>query len=201
MIPTDHGKPRDHRDRVPHSSLALITLAMVALVGSDTTAAAADGEAASGDRVLTAPGFRGSLLGVEIQAKSLGIVLDVSESMERALPTIQAELKRKASRNPVLHVDGTGIIRPAPDAGVTDGVASDTLTALSVFSEHTTAETVLWITDLADPLNRSGLDALEEFCRDSGPRLLLLSVGAEPPRSLRVIMDAHEGAWHVATAR
>ena len=50
-----------------------------------------------------APAFSGEILSVTADARHLGILLDISESMNRALPTVRAALREKVPHSPGGH--------------------------------------------------------------------------------------------------
>lgn len=50
-----------------------------------------------------APAFSGEILSVTVDARHLGILLDISESMNRALPTVRAALREKVPHSPRGH--------------------------------------------------------------------------------------------------
>ncbi len=142
-----------------------------------------------------APAFRGELLGVKVAAAALAIVLDVSESMNLHLPAIQKSLKEKTPKNPVIHVDGSGVERPEPRARVVHGIAPETITAIETIAQHTTATSILWITDMGDPPNRNGIESLEEVLSTHGLQLILLSTENKPSPSIRKVIGGTEGYW------
>ena len=149
---------------------------------------------------VEAPPFEGNILGMEIMADSLALVVDVSGSMRPCLPAIRMALKRQMPRNPTLHVDGCGIEKPRPQAQIENGVAPETVTAIDILGRHTTATTILWITDLADPPNVDGIKSLEQVLRERELQLLLISVKNGPPPSLQKVLQAREGYWKVVDA-
>lgn len=53
-------------------------------------------------RALT-PAFSGEILSVTVDARHLGIVLDISESMNRALPAVRTALREKVPHSPGGH--------------------------------------------------------------------------------------------------
>ncbi|MDF1853711.1 MAG: hypothetical protein P1U85_22955 [Verrucomicrobiales bacterium] len=148
-----------------------------------------------------APAFHGTILGMKVDSSSLAVVLDVSESMKRFLPAIQAELRKRTPKNPTLHVDGTGIEEPDPRPRIVNGVAPETITAIDALSTYSTATTILWITDLGDPPNRNGILSLEKLARDRGLQLLLISVKNKPSPSIRKVIESTEGYWEVIDSK
>lgn len=146
-----------------------------------------------------APAFDGNFLGMDILAAHLGIVLDVSDSMKPVLPTIQEALRRQMPKTPVLHVDGCKLERPDPRPRIVRGVAPETATAISALGEHAGATAVLWITDLGDPPNKAGLEALDEMLEEREIRLFLLSLKNKPTPSLRKISIESEGVWELVS--
>ena len=75
------------------------------------------------EKKVEAPAFEGTILGMEIAADSMALVLDVSSSMRPFLPSIQKQLAARTPRNPALHVAGTGVERPKPRPEIVNGVA------------------------------------------------------------------------------
>lgn len=146
---------------------------------------------------VEAPSFEGKILGMEITADALALVVDISSSMRPFLPSIRKELREKTPRNPVLHVYGCGIERPDPRPRIENGVAPETITAIDALATHTTAWTILWITDMADPPNVDGVASLEKLLGDRGLQLLLISVENRPPPSVQKVIEAREGYWKV----
>lgn len=153
-------------------------------------------QAAQSEKVA-APTFEGKLLGLDVSAESLALVVDVSSSMRPYLPAIRKELREKTPRNPTLHVPGTGIERPKPQPQIVDGVAPETITAIDKLATLSTATTILWITDMADPPNLAGVASLEKLLADKGLQLLLISVGNGPPPSIQKVIESREGYWKV----
>lgn len=146
---------------------------------------------------VDAPAFEGKIFGMGISAESLALVLDVSSSMHPFLPSIRQELRAQMPRNPTLHVFGTGIERPKPQPQIVKGVAPETITAIDTLATLSTATTILWITDMADPPNVDGVASLEELLSDRGLQLLLISVGTRPPPSVQNMIESREGYWKV----
>jgi len=152
---------------------------------------------AEAERKVEAPPFEGTILGMEIAAGSLALVVDISTSMDPFLPTIRRELRERMPRNPTLHVYGCVIERPSPRPQIENGVAPETITAINALATHSTATTILWITDLADPPNVDGIASLEKLLSDKGLQLLLISVKNGPPPSIQKVIEAREGFWKV----
>jgi len=152
---------------------------------------------AEAGKKVEAPPFEGSILGMEVAAHSLALVVDISTSMHPFLPTIRQELRQRTPRNPTLHVYGCGIEKPDPRAHIENGVAPETITAIDTLGTHTTATTILWITDMADPPNVDGIASLEELLNEKGLKLLLISVGNGPQPSIQKVIESREGYWKV----
>ena len=144
-----------------------------------------------------APSFRGEILGMKLTSGPLGIVLDVSESMNRSMPWIQQTLREKTPRNPVLHVDGCGIERPDPRPRIINGVAPETITAIRMLAEHSTANSILWITDMGDPPNRDGIESLRKVLAEHELQLFLISLKNKPSPSIRKAIEETEGYWEL----
>jgi hypothetical protein len=144
---------------------------------------------------VVAPAFEGKILSMEIAAESLALVVDVSSSMRPVLPSIRRELRQKMPRNPTLHVLGTGIERPRARPQIEKGVAPETITAINTLATLSTATTILWITDMADPPNVDGVASLQELLNDRGLQLLLISFGNRPPPSVQKVIESREGYW------
>jgi len=149
------------------------------------------------EKKVEAPAFEGKILGMEIVAESMALVLDVSSSMGPFLPAIKKELAARTPRNPALHVAGTGVERPRPRPEIVNGVAPETINAIDMLTAHTTAGTILWITNMADPPNVDGVASLNELVQDRGLTLLLISVGNRPPPSIQKVIEGREGYWKV----
>ncbi|MCG8599469.1 MAG: hypothetical protein MI807_04950 [Verrucomicrobiales bacterium] len=144
-----------------------------------------------------APAFSGNILGVEVRAEHLGIVLDISESMKPALPAVRADLAAKVPRNPVVHVDGCRLEKPDPGATIQNGLASETVTAMIALAEKAEVDTVLWISDQGDPHVRDGIQFLEKILTEHELKLIVLSLKNKPSPSLRNLAEASEGSWSV----
>lgn len=151
------------------------------------------------DQTITAPSFDGVILGIHVQAESLGVVLDISESMQRTLPAVRALLLDKLPKTPVLHVDGCALEKPGPRATVKGGVATETVTAVDLLGEFANATAVLWISDMGDPPNHAGIEAMVEMLNKHGITLYLLSLKNQPGPSLRKIVEGTEGTWKVVS--
>jgi len=152
---------------------------------------------ADAQKKVEAPPFEGTILGMEIAADSLALVVDISTSMDPFLPTIRRELRERMPRNPTLHVYGCVIERPSPRPKIENGVAPETITAIDLLTTHSTATTILWITDMADPPNVDGVAYLDKLLRDKGLQLLLISVKNGPTPSVQKVIEAGEGYWKV----
>ena len=156
-------------------------------------------EEEGGEKTIAAPGFDGKILGLEVHADSLGVVLDISESMQRSLPAVRVLLRDKLPKNPVLHVDGCALEKPAPQASVKNGVAAETVTAVDLLGKFANASAILWISDMGDPPNRYGVEAMAETLKRHGITLYLLSLKNEPGPSLRKLVEGTEGTWTVVS--
>jgi len=146
-----------------------------------------------------APGFVGRVFGLDVTAERLGLVLDISESMTRSLPAVKETLRQQFPKTPALHVDGCGLTKPAPGAKVRNGVADETVTAVDLLARFAQVTAVLWISDMADPPNKDGIQALKEILHRHGITLYLVSVNHEPGPSLRKLVEQGEGGWKVIT--
>ena len=142
-----------------------------------------------------APSFSGEILTVDIQAEHLGIVLDISESMNRALPTVKEVLRTKVPKTPVVHVDGCRLEKPAPRAAVEAGTAPEPVTAISALAEKAGADTILWISDQGDPHVRDGIIALDEILTKHELRIFIISLKNKPTPSLRKLTEGSRGKW------
>ncbi|MGB0145214.1 MAG: hypothetical protein ACPGAP_10625 [Akkermansiaceae bacterium] len=76
-------------------------------------------------------------------------------------------------------------------------MAPETVTAITTLAEHTTATTILWITDMGDPPSKRGVETLVEVLSKHQLQLLLLSVKNKPSPSIRKAIEATEGYWEV----
>lgn len=141
------------------------------------------------------PSFQGKIRGMSLNAERLGVVLDVSQSMKEALPGIRAELKEKLPRNPVLHVDGGKLVKPEPRAQVEKGFAPEPVTAVIALAEQADVDAVLWISDMADPPNRNGVEAMEAVLSNHGIQFYILSVERKPGPAIRRLAEETDGWW------
>jgi hypothetical protein len=146
---------------------------------------------------VTAPGFDGNILGMDVQAERLGVVLDISKGMHRSLPAIREALRKQLPRTPVLHVDGCGLEKPDPRPKVINGVAPETVTAVDLLGKHAKIDAVLWISDMGDPPNRAGVEAMAGTLAEHGIRLFLMSLRNKPGPSLRKLAEESKGIWQI----
>lgn len=149
------------------------------------------------EETIEAPGFEGEFLGLSIAAEHLGVVLDISESMNRQLPNLRTALREKLPRTPVLHVDGCALEKPGPQATVRGGVASETVTAVDLLGRFAHASAILWISDLGDPPNRAGIEAMAGILSKHEITLYVLSVKNRPGPAIRELVEVTEGAWKI----
>ena len=150
---------------------------------------------------LAVPAFDGKILGMEVQANRLGVVLDISESMKRSLPDIREALRQHLPRTPVLHVDGCGLERPDPRPRIVNGEAPDTVSAVALLGEHAGVTAVLWISDMGDPPNRAGIEAMDEVLAKHQIQLFLMSLKNKPGPSLRKLVEHTEGTWMIVPTK
>ena len=142
-----------------------------------------------------APAFSGEVLTVAVDARHLGIVLDISESMNPALPTVRTALREKVPQPPVVQVDGCRLEKPAPRAAMQNGIAPEPITAIIALAEKAGADTVLWISDQGDPHVRDGIIALEDVLTEYDLRLVIISLKNKPNPSLRKLTEGSRGKW------
>ncbi|MFT5465980.1 MAG: hypothetical protein ACI8UO_001077 [Verrucomicrobiales bacterium] len=147
------------------------------------------------EETIMAPEFDGKILGMDVYGEHLGVVLDISESMTRKLPAVRAALREKMPKTPVLHVDGCGLEKPGPQATIKGGVASETVTAVNLLGEFAHANAILWISDMGDSPNHSGIKAMAEALSKHEITLYILSLGNAPGPALRKLVEQTEGAW------
>jgi hypothetical protein len=147
-----------------------------------------------------APAFSGGILSVAVDAKNLGIVLDISESMNRALPAVRAALREKVPHSPVVHVDGCSLEKPAPRAAMQNGIAPEPVTAFIALAEKVGVDTIFWNSDQGDPHVRDGIIALEEALTKHKLRLIMVSLKNKPNPSLRKLTEGSRGKWAVVQA-
>ena len=149
------------------------------------------------EKAQAAPKFDGKLFGMNICVDHFGVILDVSESMEKHLPKIRQSLKKKIPRNPVVHVNGCALVKPALRAQLKNGVAPDTVTAAELLGKYAKVNGILWICDQGDPPNRDGVIAMKETLSRYGIQLMLVSIRGKPGPSVRKVIEGTEGIWKV----
>lgn len=176
-------------------TLWLIAAAIAAFLGSGM---AVQGQEEA-EKPPEIPVFKGKVLGMELEAERLGIVLDVSQSMAGAMPWIQAELKGKLPRSPVLHVDGCKLEKPEPRPQIINGLAPETVTAVDMLASVGKVDAVLWICDMGDASNRYGVVAMEEVLAKYGIQFYVLSIGKRPSPSIRKLAEGTDGWWTVTS--
>lgn len=126
-------------------------------------------------------GQKGSLGGMDISAKQLGVVLDVSGSMSSVLPILEKQI---ASRFPwalTRRVRGCQITGDFTQADDQDS----TLSAIKYLVEEGEADAIFWFCDLQDTRDIDSVRSLGKYLRENRVKLYLSSTSKRPDADLK----------------
>ncbi len=185
-------------DYLPGASLAL---------GTDLGFGDGVGGGGSGDE-----GRGGNIGGMKIKARRLGVVLDVSGSMDRQIRAVRQEIRKNFSNASIVEVVGCSLdwLKDDPrfDLKQARGMrlvknADSVVEAVEVLIAGGKVDAIFWFSDLMDSQSPSGLKRLShllgtQFASERRPvKFYVQSVGGKPSTALAGIAKRSGGAVKV----
>lgn len=142
---------------------------------------------------------------MEVRSMRLGVILDVSGSMERILPEVRSEIRKGFSSAEIVNVEGCRLDwRPVegedPRRRVTvKRQASSVIEAVEMLTLGAKVDAIYWFSDLQDGETEQGLARLGQLLRLDGSKgqrvkLYVRSLQSPPRRELAMIIRASGGA-------
>jgi hypothetical protein len=142
--------------------------------------------------------------GMKVQAKALGVILDVSGSMKEKLPEVKREIRRAFRQAKTVDVEGCRLDWSAPDESEDrkvrlKGSADSVIEAVEMLVIDGRVDAIYWFSDLQDGETEAGLARLRELLRvEQGKakavRFYIRTLEVEPSRELATIVRATGGA-------
>ena len=142
--------------------------------------------------------------GMKVQAKSLGVILDVSGSMKEKLPEVKREIRRAFRQAKTVDVEGCRLDWNSPNKSEDrkirlKGSADSVIEAVEMLVIDGRVDALYWFSDLQDGESEAGLARLRELLRvDQGKaktvRFYIRTLEREPSRELATIVRATGGA-------
>jgi hypothetical protein len=142
--------------------------------------------------------------GMKVQAKALGVILDVSGSMKEKLPEVKREIRRAFRQAKTVDVEGCRLDWNAPDESEDRKVrlkssADSVIEAVEMLVIDGRVDALYWFSDLQDGESEAGLARLRELLRvEQGKakavRFYIRTLEVEPSRELATIVRATGGA-------
>ena len=142
----------------------------------------------------------GSIGGMKITSRRLGVVLDVSGSMDAQIRAVKNEIRKNFSSSTVIEVVGCSLDwrekDPSFDFKKSKGTvrykknAGSVAEAVEILIAHTNVDAIFWFSDLNDPRSKEGLQRLShllgtQFGSDRRPvKFYVQSVDEEPDATL-----------------
>ena len=139
-----------------------------------------------------------------VKAERLGVILDVSNSMQSAITKCKVDIDRGFPDSPVATVEGCSVNRfPEPSqaggphtsfirASSTD---SSTVAAIQSLVINDKVDAIFWFSDLADLTENSPLAALAAWLKERGVRLYVRKVYSRPSAAVIEAVEATGGDW------
>lgn len=143
---------------------------------------------------------------ITVKAKTLGLVLDVSGSMESHLPKVKREVRRAFKDAKTVEVEGCRVdwTEPAAESDETrevklKGEAKSVIEAVEMLVGDGRADAIYWFSDLQDGETEAGLARLRDLLKlERGKaravKFYIRSLGQEPSPELAAIVRASGGA-------
>ena len=144
---------------------------------------------------------------ITVRAKTLGLVLDVSGSMESHLPKVKREVRKAFKDAKTVEVEGCQLDWREPAAEERDEdreiklkkEAKSVIEAIEMLVGDGRADAIYWFSDLQDLQTEAGLDRLRELLKlERGKaravKFYIRSLGEEPSPELAAIVRASGGA-------
>lgn len=144
---------------------------------------------------------------ITVKAKTLGLVLDVSGSMESHLPKVKREVRKAFKDAKTVEVEGCQLDWREPTAEEPDEdreiklkkEAKSVIEAIEMLVGDGRADAIYWFSDLQDLQTEAGLARLRELLKlERGKaravKFYIRSLGKEPSPELAAIVRASGGA-------
>lgn len=144
---------------------------------------------------------------ITVKAKTLGLILDVSGSMESHLPKVKREVRKAFKDAKTVEVEGCQLDWREPSAEERDGdreiklkkEANSVIEAVEMLVGDGRVDAIYWFSDLQDLQTEAGLARLRELLKlERGKaravKFYIRSLGEEPSSELAAIVRASGGA-------
>lgn len=123
--------------------------------------------------------------GVSIYSSNFGVILDISGSMTEHIDPLKEEIG-KGFQSP-LYREVTGCSLQVAQGGAAR--LADTLSCIEEMILVYKVDTIYWFCDLRDPRDEAALMRLGDLLRMGDVRFYVRSVGLDPDRELKALMD------------
>ena len=127
----------------------------------------------------------GEILGNRIEAKKLGVILDVSHSMSPYREKLEKQIRVNFPNSLICYVDGCAI-----------GSLSEATSAFQSLASNG-VDAIYWFSDLQDPESIEGLTAVEQAIKKKNIKLYVRSVDKSPNPKLKSIINSSNGSCFV----
>jgi len=127
----------------------------------------------------------GKILGNNIQAERLGVILDNSPSMQPYLDSLKTEIYKNFDNAKIMYAHGCQI--------TTDSYALFAFKNLS----RENVDVIYWFCDLQDPESYEGLDLLEKILKQKNIKLYIKSMDKQPNPQLKSIISSTGGKFFI----
>lgn len=144
---------------------------------------------------------------ITVKAKTLGLILDVSGSMESHLPKVKREVRKAFKDAKTVEVEGCRVDWTEPVETAEDekreiklkGEAKSVIEAVEMLVGDGRADAIYWFSDLQDGETEAGLARLRDLLKlERGKaravKFYIRSLGQEPSPELAAIVEASGGA-------
>lgn len=144
---------------------------------------------------------------ITVKAKTLGLILDVSGSMESYLPKVKREVRKAFKDAKTVEVEGCRVDWTEPVETAEDekreiklkGEAKSVIEAVEMLVGDGRADAIYWFSDLQDGETEAGLARLRDLLKlERGKaravKFYIRSLGQEPSPELAAIVKASGGA-------
>ncbi len=139
-----------------------------------------------------------------VKSQRLGVILDVSGSMEEELPAVRQELRRAFAQAKTVKVEGCGLDWNGPTESREGRIrlrssADSVLEAVEMLVVDGRVDAIYWFSDLQDSQTEPGLERLGDLLdlekgRGKAVRLYVRSLERKPSSQLATIVRASGGA-------
>jgi hypothetical protein len=127
----------------------------------------------------------GEILGNRIEARKLGVILDVSHSMSPYREKLEKQIRANFPNSLICYVDGCAI-----------GTLSQATSAFQSLASSG-VDAIYWFSDLQDPESLEGLTAVEQAIKGKSIKLYVRSVDKSPNPKLESIINSSNGSCFV----